>query len=66
MNGEEFLNRLYKDLNQSSEVKHTAKGTKDKNEAVKRYMDRLESIQSQAIYSQRLSDIELLKHLYFH
>ena len=37
MNGEEFLNRLYKDLNLSAEVKHTAKGTKDKNEAVELY-----------------------------
>ena len=64
MNGEEFLNKLYKDLNLSAEVKHTAKGTKDKNEAVKRYMDRLEYIQSKAANSSRLSDIELLKHLY--
>ena len=64
MNGEKFLNKLYKDLNLSAEVKHTAKGTKDKNEAVKRYMDRLEYIQSKAANSSRLSDIELLKHLY--
>ena len=64
MNGEEFLNKLYKDLNLSDEVRHTAKGTKNKDEAVKRYMDRLESTHLKAISSGRQSDIERLKYLY--
>ena len=33
LSGEKFLNRLYKDLNQSDIVKHTAKGAKNKDEA---------------------------------
>ena len=36
MKGEEFLNRLYKDLNLSDEVIHTSYGIKNKDEAVKR------------------------------
>ena len=64
MEGEEFLNKLYKDLNLSEEVLHTAKDTKNKDEAVKRYMDRLEYIHTKAINSTRKSDIEILKQLY--
>ena len=62
LSGEVFLNRLYKDLNQSDIVKHTAKGTKNKDEALKRYMDRLEVTHSGLT---RKADIERLKALYY-
>ena len=62
MNGEELLNKLYKDLNKSKEVMHTAKGVSNKDEAVKRYLDRLKRIHTKA--SKRESDIQKLKYLY--
>ncbi|MBQ6495062.1 MAG: DUF4116 domain-containing protein [Bacilli bacterium] len=62
MQGEEFLNRLYKDLNLSKEVLHTAKGSKDKNESVKRYMDRLERVHNKV--SNREYDLNRLKDFY--
>ncbi len=62
MSGEDFLNKLYRDLNLSEEVQHTAKGTRDKNESVKRYMDRLERVHSKA--SGSLIDLDKLKTLY--
>ena len=62
MNGEEFLNKLYKYLNLNEEVLHTAKGSKDKNEAVSRYMERLQSTHDKAIQRKR---IDLLKELYY-
>ena len=62
LSGEAFLNRLYKDLNQSDIVKHTQKGTKNKNEALKRYMDRLETTH---LGLKRKADIERLKALYY-
>ena len=43
MEGEEFLNKLYKDLNLSEEVLHTAKDTKNKDEA------KLEKVQNISI-----------------
>lgn len=62
MNGEEFLNKIYKDLNLSEEVLHTVKGSKDKNEAVSRYMGRLQSTHDKAIQRNR---VDLLKELYY-
>lgn len=62
MNGEEFLNKLYKQLNLSAEVMHTSSGTKNKDEAVKRYMDRLELIHNKVTNQHEL---ELLKNLYY-
>ena len=62
MNGEELLNKLYKDLNKSKEVIHTSKGASNKDEAVKKYLDRLERIHTKA--SKRESDIQKLKYLY--
>ena len=62
MKGEEFLNRLYKDLNLSDEVIHTSYGIKNKDEAVKRYMDRLERVHNKVINNHKL---ELLKSMYY-
>ena len=61
MNGERFLNELYKGLNVSEEVMHTSKGTKDKNESVKRYMNRLERVHGLADNAHKK---ELIKRLY--
>ena len=62
MTGEEFLNKLYKDLNISEEVKHASKGINDKNEAVKTYLDRLERTHSNLDHLHKLN---LLKSLYY-
>lgn len=59
--GEEFLNRLYKDLVHSDEVKHTAKGA-NKNEDLAIYLERLESITNETRDKDRLG---LLKHFYY-
>ena len=62
MAGEEFLNKLYKDLNISEEVKHVSKGLSNKNEAVKAYLDRLERTHSNL---NNLHKLNLLKSLYY-
>lgn len=62
MTGEDFLNRLYRDLNLSEEVQHTAKGSGNKTESVRRYMDRLERIHKRA--PKGLYDLDRLKGLY--
>lgn len=49
--GETFLNRLYKDLHMSDEVMHTANINDNKNEKVRKYLDRLEHIDDLAIIS---------------
>ena len=59
--GEEFLNRLYKDLVHSDEVKHTAKG-RNKNEDLAIYLERLNNITKKTIDNDRL---ELLKYFYY-
>ena len=62
--GEEFLNRLYKDLHLSDEVMHTAQPSDNKNEKVRKYLDRLESAEELARNS-KYNGIELLKRLYY-
>jgi len=59
--GEEFLNRLYKDLIHSDEVKHTAKGA-NKNEDLALYFERLQRVSSRAKENKKL---DLLKHFYY-
>ncbi len=59
--GEEFLNKIYKDLVNSDIVKHTARGG-NKNEDVHIYMDRLERITSDALEHNKIS---LLKKMYY-
>ena len=63
MNGEEFLNRLYKDLQFEDEVLHTAKGTSNKHESVQRYMQRLEKVHN--LTGDNEHKIKLLKELYY-
>lgn len=60
--GEEFLNRLFKDLALSEEVKHTRKKSDKPAEAIKRYMDRLERIHGKAFAHNKL---DYIKKLYF-
>ena len=61
--GEKFLNRLYKDLNNSDEVNHVLpNGNKD--EKVRRYLERLDYIENLAKNSKH-NGIELLKDLYY-
>lgn len=59
--GEEFLNKLYKDLVHGDEVKHTAKGA-NKNEDLAIYFERLERITNEVRDKDRL---ELLKYFYY-
>ena len=59
--GEEFLNRLYKDLIHSDEVKHTAKGG-NKNEDLAIYLERLDRITKRVREHDRL---DLLKKYYY-
>ena len=60
--GEEFLDKLYRDLYMSDEVQHT-KEIKDKRlEAIKKYMDRLERVHSKADTDGKKN---LLYNLYF-
>ena len=62
MHGEDFLNRLYKDLNLSDEVRHTAKGISNKDEAVRKYMDRLDRVHTKA--KVKKEHMDKLKYLY--
>ena len=59
--GEEFLNRLYKDLVHSAEVNYTAKGA-DKNEDLAIYLERLDRITKKANNKEKLN---LLKYFYY-
>jgi len=62
--GETFLNRLYKDLHMSDEVMHTASVSDNKNEKVRKYLDRLEHIEDLAVNS-KYNGLELLKEMYY-
>lgn len=59
--GEEFLNKIYKDLVNSEIVKHTSKGG-NKNEDVHTYMERLERITKRGIEHDKL---RILKQAYY-
>ncbi len=59
--GEEFLNKIYKNLVNSEIVKHTGKGG-NKNEDVHTYMERLERVTSNSIKHNKLP---LLKKFYY-
>ena len=61
-NGERFLDILYKELYKSKEVLHTKEKNDIKEESIKRYMDRLESIHDKA---NTKSKKNLIKSLYF-
>ena len=59
--GEEFLNKIYKDLANSEIVKHSGKGG-NKNEDVHAYMERLERITKRSMEHDKL---RLLKQAYY-
>lgn len=60
--GEKFIDRIFKDIFLSNEVKHTKKKSDNREEAIRRYLERLERIHQKATKNDRLS---LLKSLYF-
>ena len=59
--GEDFLNKIFKDLANSDEVKHTGRGG-DKNLDVRLYMERLERVTDRALSHDNL---RLLKEAYY-
>lgn len=66
--GEEFLNKIYKDLHNSEIVMHSAQKSDNKNEKVERYLDRIENVTNRAFDINRKSsknNIEYLKKLYY-
>ena len=62
--GEKFLNRLYSDLHMNDEVMHTASKSDNKDEKVKKYLNRLEKVENLALSSKH-NGLELLKQLYY-
>ncbi len=60
--GEKFLDKIFKDIYLSDEVKHTASKSDKKEVAIKKYMDRLERVHNKARKADR---IDLIKQLYF-
>ncbi len=66
--GEEFLNKLYKDLHDSEIVMYSAQKSDTKNEKVERYLDRLENVTNKVFdidNKRRENDIDYLKNLYY-
>ena len=61
-NGEKFLDVLFTQLYKSEEVLHTKEKSDTKEESIKRYMERLESIHNKA---NTQSKKDLVKRLYF-
>lgn len=62
MNGEQFLDKLYKDLHMSEIVMHSAGEEKSKLKKIKKYMERLENTHKKATDDHKK---ELLKELYY-
>ena len=62
--GETFLNRLYKDLHLTDEVMHTASPSDTKDEKTRKYLNRLEKMESLALNS-NYNGMDLLKNLYY-
>ncbi len=60
--GEVFLDRIFKDLYLSDEVQHTIDKRDRKEEAIRKYMDRLERTHQKA---RDLNRLELIKELYY-
>lgn len=56
--GEEFLNKLYKDMHRSEIVEHTAKKSDTPIEKISRYMERLEKVHNG-------NHLSYLKELYY-
>lgn len=64
-NYEEFLNKTYPNLYFSNQVQHIMKNGDTRNEAIKKYMERLEKIHEKVFSSNRESDRDLLKSFYY-
>ena len=62
--GEKFLNKLYSNLHMTDEVMHTASKSDNKDEKVKKYLNRLEKVEKLALSSKH-NGLELLKELYY-
>lgn len=62
--GEDFLNKIYPTLNQSEQVKHVGNFS-NKEEAVKKYLERLSNSHEKAFLSKQKKDINLLKYFYY-
>lgn len=62
--GENFLNRLYKDLHMREEVMHTALPRDSKDEKVHKYLERLEKVENMARES-KYNGMKHLKNLYY-
>ena len=63
--GELFLDRLFKDLYKSREVLNGNRNPSQKEENIKRYMERLEELHKRVNESPREHDKDLLKQLYY-
>jgi len=63
MNGAKYLNKLYPNLNLSTEVQKTSTSTKDKNESVTKYMELLEKIHKHATSNPEF--FKILKEMYY-
>ena len=61
-NGEKFLDKLYKDLFNSEIVEHTKEKSDSRQEAIKKYMDRLEKVHENATTENKKNR---LKRLYY-
>lgn len=62
--GEKFLNRIYKDLYKSSEVEHVLDKKDTKEEAIRKYLERLKRVEEKAKIS-KYNGYELLKEMYY-
>ncbi len=60
--GEAFLDVMFKDLYRSDEVQHTSNPSDRKEEAIHKYMERLERVHEKAA---RFGRLDLVKSLYF-
>ena len=52
--GEEFLNKIYKEILNKELVQHTGKN-KNRKEAIRQYMERLERVTNKSIEHNKLS-----------
>ncbi len=62
--GESFLNRIYQDLHLSEEVMHTASKSDQKEEKVRKYLERLERVEELA-KNRKPHGFELFKELFY-
>lgn len=62
---EDFLNKTYPKLYFSKEVQHLYKNGDTRDETVKKYIEKLERIHTNAFSSKRESDVNLLKSFYY-